>query len=131
MQKIGSLTELARELFTHLDKQDFDWMLDRTSDDVQGVDEISRSWMRGRSAMAKYFDDLRGKIANIESTLRDIQTLDWDHTGVVTGTLEQTYTLDGHLERIVAPTTIIFRQEAGAWKIALVHSVPLAEPASS
>jgi ketosteroid isomerase-like protein len=41
--------------------------------------------------------------------------------------IEQDYTLDGESQLISAPTTIVFRRDAGGWKAALFHSIPLPE----
>jgi len=41
--------------------------------------------------------------------------------------MEQTYTMDGNAEQVSAPMTIGFRREAGQWKLALLHSIPLSE----
>jgi ketosteroid isomerase-like protein len=131
MDKAGTLTELAQELFSDLDAERFDQLVDRATEDVQGVDEISRRWLRGRAAMQTYLDGLRGNIAGIHSTLRDTREADFGDVGLVTATLEQTYSLSGRNETIVAPTSILFRREDGTWKFALLHSVPIPETANS
>jgi ketosteroid isomerase-like protein len=32
--------------------------------------------------------------------------------------------MDGQERRLTAPTSILFRQHEGRWKVAMVHSVP-------
>jgi len=131
MEKAGTLTELARELFSDLDAERFDQLAERATDDVQGVDEISRRWLRGRAAMQTYLNGLRGNITGIHSELRDPTEAVWGDVGVLTATLEQTYSLSGRNETIVAPTSILFRREDGTWKFALLHSVPIPETPNS
>ncbi len=131
MEKAGTLTELARELFSDLDAERFDQLAERATDDVQGVDEISRRWLRGRAAMQTYLNGLRGNITGIHSELRDPTEAVWGDVGVLTATLEQTYSLSGRNETIVAPPSILFRREDGTWKFALLHSVPIPETANS
>ena len=127
MEKVATLTVLVEELFSDLDAERFERISQQATDDVQGVDEISRRWLRGRPAMDGYFDGLRGKIAGIRSTFTDAHESEWGDVGLVTGTLEQTYSLAGQGQTLVAPTSILFRREGGTWKLALVHSVPLPE----
>ena len=45
----GELTSAAQEFFAALDAKDVDRLAGRFTDDAQGVDEISRRWIRGRS----------------------------------------------------------------------------------
>ena len=99
--------------------------------DVQGVDEISRRWMRGREEVGAYLRQLEGAIRDVRSELRDPQEVVWGESSLVTGWLEQDYTLEDRREHVSAPTTIALRRENGAWRIVLLHSVPLPESASS
>ena len=59
--------------------------------------------------------------------IRDPEERVWGDVGVLTCWLEQSYTMDGSAQQVSAPTTLVFRQEGGAWKIALFHSIPLPE----
>jgi ketosteroid isomerase-like protein len=53
--------------------------------------------------------------------------LEWGDTALVTLVLDQTYTLGGERRSLHAPSSVVLRREDGAWRIALVHSVPLGE----
>jgi ketosteroid isomerase-like protein len=66
-------------------------------------------------------------IADVRSRRSDVYTLDWGDTALVTLVLDQTYTLGGERHSLHAPTSLVLRREDGAWRIALVHSVPLTE----
>ena len=57
----------------------------------------------------------------------DVQSVTWGDAGVVTCWLEQTYNLEGRTDSISAPTTFVFRREGEQWRVALMHSVPMAE----
>jgi ketosteroid isomerase-like protein len=123
-------TELAgivRELFDDLDHQDFDAVVDRTAPDVQTVEEITRRWMRSRDEVRDYFAQLKPIMSDIKSQLTDIHEISWGDTGLVTCWLEQRYVLDGEVQHISAPTTMMFRREDGNWKAVLMHSIPLPE----
>jgi ketosteroid isomerase-like protein len=123
----SEMESTARELFAALDRKDFDGIVGLSTDDVQGIDEISRRWLRGRAAMEAYLKSLGEQVSNIHSTLSDINTVEVGDVGIVTLTLHQEYDIGGQHTSIHAPTSIVVRRVDGAWRIALLHSVPLAE----
>ena len=125
----GELEGIVRELFDALDRKDLPAMVDRLADDAQGVDEISRRWMRGRSALEEYIGGLATMVEDVQSELKDVSESIVGETGVFTCWLEQDYTLDGGRHHISAPTSIVFRRVAERWEIVLFHSVPLPEGA--
>ena len=123
----SELESTARELFDALDRKDFDRIVGLATDDVQGVDEISRGWMRGRAAMDAYFKSMAEQISNIGSTLSDLNAVELGDVGIVTLVLDQEYDMGGQRTSIHAPTSIVVRRVDGGWRVALLHSVPLAE----
>jgi ketosteroid isomerase-like protein len=120
-----SLEQLAHRLFELIDAMDVAGMTAMMTDDVQGVDEVSRGWLRGHAAVEDYFERMRGLIDDLHSDLREVRAAEWGDAAVVTCVLDQTYMLDGHHQRITAPTSVTFRREHGEWKVALLHSVPI------
>jgi ketosteroid isomerase-like protein len=127
MDVTGELESTARELFEALDQKDFDRIVRLATDDVQGVDEISRGWLRGRAAMEAYFRSMDQQVSNIQSTLSDIHAVEHGDVGIVTLVLDQEYDIGGQRSSINAPTSIVARRVNGSWRVALLHSVPLAE----
>jgi ketosteroid isomerase-like protein len=125
-----TVEDAVTELFAKMDALDFDGIRAMFTDDAQGVDEISRGWMRGREDMDRYFRDSLSHVSDVHSTLRDTVSRAWGDVGLVTGVLEQTYDLDGQPQQVTAPTTLVLVREGGRWKVAVVHSVPLAAEAS-
>ena len=123
----GALESAARQFTASLDALDVDALVSVLADDVEGVEEISRQWLRGRDAVAGYMRELATQVSDIDTTLRDVNERVWGDVGVVTCWLDQTYTFEGEVVRISAPTTLLFRSEAGQWKLVLFHSVPLPE----
>lgn len=119
-QRVGRLLEL-------LDAMDVDSLGTMVTDDVQSVDEITRGWTRGRAAVESYLSQLKGSVSGVHSRMSDAQEAVWGDVGLVTFVLDQTYTMDGQQQSISAPTSILFRREPGDWKIALIHTVPIAE----
>jgi len=121
----GSLESVARRLFAAFDSLDIDAAETLVAAEAQGIDEISRRWLRGRDDIAAYFRQLTPMLSDVHTEISDVSETIWGDTGVVTMWIEQGYTLDGTATHVSAPTTMVLRQEAGAWRVALVHSVPL------
>jgi ketosteroid isomerase-like protein len=123
-----TVESVVDELFAALDGKNFERIKALATDDIQGVDELSRRWMRGRAAMDAYFDELRDSVVDIHSTLRDIHTVEIGDVGILTCVLDQWYEHEGHRSSIEAPTTIVARRIDGEWRIVVLHSVPLPAP---
>ena len=126
-ERTASLEERVGRLLEFLDAMDVDSLGTMVTDDVQSVDEITRGWTRGRAAVESYLSQLKGSVSDVHSRMSDAQEVVWGDVGLVTFVLDQTYTMDGQQQSISAPTSILFRREPGDWKIALIHTVPIAE----
>jgi SnoaL-like domain len=123
----GELEGAANELIEALDARDRARLFANVDADVQGVDEITRRWLRGRDELEAHFGQMIERVTEVRTTLRDVAEYVWNDTGLLTCWFEQRYTLDGVEQRISAPTTIIFRRTSGEWKLALFHSIPLTD----
>jgi ketosteroid isomerase-like protein len=123
----GELKNAANDLVAALDSKDADRLLASIAEDVQGVDEISRRWLRGRSELDSYLGQVMGAVSDVRTELRDAEERVWSDSGVLTCWLDQDYTYEGSAQHISAPTTMVFRREGGEWKLAVLHSVPLPE----
>ena len=123
----GPLETVARQFTTYLDALDVDALVSVFADDIEGVEEISRQWLRGRDAVEGYVRQLATQISDVHTEMRDINERVWGDVGVLTHWLDQTYTYEGNAVQISAPTTLLFRRDGGEWKMALFHSVPLPE----
>jgi uncharacterized protein (TIGR02246 family) len=121
----GQLEQVATDFFAALDSLDVDAMLQVLTDDAQGVDEISRRWIRGREDVSAYIRQLASSVSSVRSEATDVSESIFGDVGVVTCWLDQTYTLEGQEQSVSAPTTMVFRNEGGDWKLSLFHSVPL------
>jgi ketosteroid isomerase-like protein len=123
----GQLEQVVTDFLATLDSLNVDAMLQRLTDDAQGVDEISRRWIRGRADFSAYIRQLASSVSSVRTKATDVSESIFGDVGVVTCWLDQTYTLEGQEQSISAPTTIVFRNEDGDWKLSLFHSVPLTE----
>jgi uncharacterized protein (TIGR02246 family) len=114
-------------LFDALDALDIEAIEAICLPDAQAVDELSGEWCRGREAMCEYLATLKASgIVDLRSTIADAQVIEWGDTALATMILGQSYTTGR--ERVVtqAPTTIVLRRPDRVWRLALVHSVPVA-----
>jgi uncharacterized protein (TIGR02246 family) len=123
----GELETVVRDVFEAIDHMDLDTVKSRFAEEAQSVDEISRRWLRGRGALSDYMQQLEGAVSDIHTELRDVNEQTWGDAGLVTCWLEQDYSMEGAAQHVSAPTTCVLRREDGDWKIALFHSVPIAE----
>lgn len=121
----GALAQEAQRLFQLLDALDIEGLTALLVDDAQAVDELTGSWIRGREALQAHFAGLPEMVADVRSQISDLVATAWGDIGLVTLQLDQTYTADGEAQEISAPTSLIYNRQGGAWKLALVHSVPI------
>jgi uncharacterized protein (TIGR02246 family) len=124
----SSPREAVDALFAALDAVDVESIEAMFAAEPQGVDELSGGWRRGRESVREYLARIKESgIADLRSTVSDAHVINWGDTALATLMLEQSYTMGGARTELRAPTTIVLRREDGAWRVALVHSVPLAE----
>lgn len=124
-QTAASLEQEAHRVFELVDALDLDGLGAMLTDDAQGVDQISRRWMRGRAALEAYFAQLKDMGFDSQSQLTDFRATTWDEVGLVTGVLDRTFKITDQHERSSAPASMIFRYQDGSWKLALIHTVPI------
>ena len=119
----GDLEKKVREAMRKMDAKDWDSLNQMATEDLQGVDEVTRKWTQGRKAI---IDGLRNApIDDIRTEVRDVKETTWGDVGLVTCWIEQDYTFKGEPQHISAPTTLLFRRMGSDWRMALFHSVPL------
>jgi ketosteroid isomerase-like protein len=122
----GELIAAVRAMMADYEKMDFDAVERSLAHDIQGIDELSRSWMRSRKELAAYFRTVASSVTGIhDSRFNDVHETIVGDIGILTCWLEQDYTMEGAKQHVSAPTTVVLRREDGAWKITLFHSLPL------
>lgn len=121
----GELETATRRFLDSVDRKDAEAIIRAGAKDVQGVDEISRHWMRGIDEFGAYIRQLVKMVDDVHTTISDGHETVQGEMGLMTCWMEQDYTLEGKPQHVSAPTTVAFRRESGAWKILLFHSVPL------
>lgn len=123
----GQLMSVLQGMFDALGQQDPEKLLGHFSREPQGIDEISREWMRGREALETYLRGLLPQVRDVRSELKDVHEVVMGDIGVATFWLEQDYTLAGENHHISAPSSAVLRREDGQWKVVIFHSIPLPE----
>jgi ketosteroid isomerase-like protein len=123
----GELEAMVRKVFDAVDRKDFDAVHQRSDDDIQGVDEVSRKWLRGRDAADEHWRRGLMAIDDIRTELGDFSETTIGEAGLVTFWVEQDYTLDGNAVHVSGPATAVFRRRGDEWRAVLFHSVPMPE----
>ena len=129
-QTAVQLDRVAERLFGMVDALDVDGIKGLITDDCEEVDEISRTWRRGRAAVEAYFEEVLSAIQDVHTDIRDLAVREWTDTGVITCVIDQAYRYQGRNERVIAPTTLLARREGDGWRIALMHTVPVPDTAT-
>jgi hypothetical protein len=125
MSATGPAVSRTSEFLRLLDAKDAAGMRARTSDDVQSADELTRRWLRGRSALEAYLSDNLPHLTDIRSTIDHVGVRAWGDIQVEICMLHQSYIFDGARVQIVAPTSAIWHRQGDAWKLVPLHSIAL------
>jgi SnoaL-like domain len=126
VQMITELESIVTKMFEDLDNLDVAGVISVFADQVQWVDEFTRKWTRGsKDSLETFFSNAVKAISTMESKPSDFHTVVNGDSGFVTFFLTQTYTYEGNDVALEAPTTIAFVREGGAWKVSMLHSIPL------
>ena len=88
-------TDSLLSFFEALDHLDAGAMVTCCSDRVTLVDEISRSWLRGRDEVEAYLRKTLSATETVESLLSDIHCQQQGKTAWITAWLEQTSAFEG------------------------------------
>ena len=124
---MGELESLAREAIAAFENLDGDALVTISDTDVQGVDELSRKWLRGANELKDYINGLKGMVTDIQTTMSDFHETVLGDAGLVTFWLEQDYVAGGETQHVSAPTSCVARKDNGQWRVVLFHTVPLPE----
>jgi ketosteroid isomerase-like protein len=124
----GELEAMVRRVFDAVDRRDVDTLHEVCDNAIQGFDEASRKWLRGRDAADEHWRQGLMVAEDIRTELGDFSETRFEDAGLVTYWIEQDYTLDGNAEHVSGPATAVFRRRGDEWKaVLLFHSVSLRE----
>jgi ketosteroid isomerase-like protein len=120
-------TARTTEWFRLVDAKDETGLRAMLANDAQGVDEVTRRWVRDPAAIERYFHDLLPAISDMHSTVTDLESRSWGDLTVETSMVHQTAVFGGKSVDLDAPTTTIWRRQGDVWKLVLIHTVALSE----
>ena len=123
----GELDDVVKEFVSAIDAMDVARMAAGMTDDAQGVDEISRRWLRGRAALEEYLGQLAAAVTDVHTRVRDVEERVSGDGAIVTCWIDQDYLPQGEERHVSAPTTMAFRRDGGEWRLTLFHSIPIPE----
>jgi len=124
----GQLESVLKGMFDALGRDaDPEALLGHFSEEPQGIDELSREWMRGREALERYTRGMLSQVKDVKSEISDFHEVIMGDIGLATFWLEQDYTLEGERHHVSAPSSAVLRHEGGEWKIVIFHSIPLSQ----
>jgi len=121
----GKLESVVQEMMTAYDHRDAAKIVAMLTEDAQGVDDLSRKWMRGNGAMNDYFRQFGPMLTDIRTDLGDVSETIWGDAGLVTLWMEQDYKVNGEQQHFSGPMSVGLRREHGEWRVALIHAVPM------
>jgi ketosteroid isomerase-like protein len=123
----GELETVVRDMFEGIDRKDFDAVMRVIDEEVQGIDETGRRWLRGRNDVVGHWRQGLMLTEDVHTELRDVWEGIIGDAGIFTCWLEQDYTQEGKAQHVSGPATIVFRRLDDNWKTVLFHSIPLPE----
>ncbi len=94
------------------------------AEDAQAVDELTRTWVRGRDAVGRALRELFSRVSDVHSTAEDVHVERWGDVEVETFLLRQVYDLDDAPCWVSSPTTLVWRRGDAGWRLALIDSIP-------
>ena len=77
----GELEKAAGDLMAALDAKDVDRVVESFGEEAQGVDEISRRWLRGSDEVDSYLHQMIDAVSDVRSKLGDAQERIWGDVG--------------------------------------------------
>ncbi|TXH42530.1 MAG: SgcJ/EcaC family oxidoreductase [Actinobacteria bacterium] len=119
--------QTIEQVLQGIDSGNAEVILDAYADDAEGIDEVSRGWMRGRDQIAAYTRQLVADLDSCSSELVDVHEAIIGDAAVVTGILCQDYSLAGEAQSVRMPATFVLRRDSGHWRVLLFHALPIPE----
>ena len=77
----GDMTAVVQRMFDALDKADAEGGLALIGSDAQGIDEISRRWMRGGGELTGYVRQLMEMASDVHSEMHDVHEVEMGRDG--------------------------------------------------
>lgn len=125
-EQASAIEQLVRDAYKAMAQLDVGHITGLMTDEIQGVDEITRAWKRGPE-VREHLNELIKLVTRLDSTITDLVVKEWGDTALVTFMVTQAYTVGEFSNEVKAPTSMVMRREGDTWKVVLFHSVALPE----
>ncbi|MGH2597700.1 MAG: nuclear transport factor 2 family protein [Actinomycetota bacterium] len=74
---MAKLTAVVERMLDALDKGDADAAIAMIRSDAQGIDEVSRKWLRGSGELIAYVRQLLEMAQDLHSEMHDVHEVQW------------------------------------------------------
>ena len=119
---VAPLERLLREFWAHFDAKDYEALSAMMTEDALETDDLAQGWLRGQAAIGEHFARMGERYEDSHTALEDVTVTETSANAVVTCVVVYQLRWDSQPGSWRWPTTMIFVREAGAWKIALLHT---------
>jgi ketosteroid isomerase-like protein len=86
------------------------------------TDDLAGGWLRGPAAIGEHFAAMGPRYEDSHTVLEDVEVTATTDTAVLTCIVHYEMRWDGTPGTWRWPTTMIFRRQAGEWRLAVVHT---------
>ena len=121
----STLEGMVREVMRLMDEGDADGMLACCALDVEIIDDISRTWLRGLDEVASYLRPLLADTQAIYTGLSDFSERTQSGFGVVTFWTVQTFMVDGRAHSVEGAGSASGRFLSGHWNLTHLQLSPI------
>jgi len=118
----GSPEARLREFWAFFDAKDYDALSGMMTDDAVETDDFAKVWLRGREAIRDNFARIGERYEDSRTAIEDVTATATSSMAVVTCVVRYQMRWDGQPVSVDAPTTIVFVDESGVWKVAMLHT---------
>ena len=110
------------DLFATLDAEDWDGLVGLLEEDAELADELTGSWLHGRTAIAAYLRAQAGIVTEINSPAQSVHVrpLGPGHA-LVTFEMRQRYLLNGEIRKESLTGCVVFKLHPDGPRVALYH----------
>jgi ketosteroid isomerase-like protein len=119
---MSNAEQLSREFWAHFDAKDWEALLAMMTPDAMETDDLAGGWLRGPAAIGEHFAGMGPRYEDSHTTLEDVEVAETTDTAVITCVVHYEMRWDGQPGTWRWPTTMIFKRQAGEWRLALVHT---------
>lgn len=121
----GTPTDVARKFFRAVDQDDVDTVSALSAGLVEFCDEISGGWARfDREGVRRYSEAMANLITDSRTEIHAAHERILDDVATVTGTVRQSYSLNGEPRHYEILVSMVFHRGEAGWELTIGHMTP-------